>query len=248
MRLLYVDMSGNVGQAEETHFIMAGVAVHEIGIHHVIKELDDVIKRHFPDRDPAEIELHGSPIWGGRGFWRKVEPERRVEIIKDALSVFRGPSRANLRAFGMVVEKAVVSPDDPVEHAYEQMCTRFDKYLRRIYNRRRERQRGLIVVDKSRYEDTLQGLAHSYREDGTRWGSLRNLSEVPLFVDSRMSRLIQLADLVSFALWKKFEHGKMDLMLEIVDSFDREGRVYHGLYHKRDPGRRCDCAACASRR
>lgn len=227
---------------------MGGVAVYETGIHHVIKELDNVIKRHFPDHDPAEIELHGSPIWGGRKFWRKVPPERRVAIIEDAFSVFRGPSRSNLRAFGMVIEKATISPDDPVEHAYEQMCTRFDRFLGRIYKKRREKQRGLIVVDKSRYEDTLQGLAHSYREDGTRWGNLRNLSEVPLFIDSRMSRLVQLADLVSFALWQKFERGNMGLLLQIIDSFDKEGRIYHGLYHKNSPGQPCDCAACASRR
>ncbi len=246
MHLLYVDMSGNVGQPAERHFIMAGVAVFETGIHHVIRELDGIIADHFPRRDIGEVELHGSPMWGGRGFWRQVPDRRR--LIADALEVFRGPSRSNLRAFGMVVEKAAVSPDDPVEHAYEQICTRFDKFLMRRYNRRNEKQRGLIVVDKSRYEDTLQGLAHAFRNDATRWGSLRNLSEVPLFVDSRMSRLVQLADLVSFALWRRYERGNMDLLLKIVESFDREGRVYHGLYHKTRPGAACDCAACASRR
>ncbi len=246
MHLLYVDMSGNVGRSDETHFIMAGVAVFETGIHHVIQELDQIIARHFPEREPSEVELHGSPMWGGRGFWRHVKDRRR--IMEEALGVFTGPSRSNLRAFGMVVEKAVVSPDDPVEHAYEQICTRFDKFLGRMYTRRRQKQRGLIVVDKSRYEDTLQGLAHAFRNDGTRWGNLRNLSEVPLFVDSRMSRLVQLADLVSFALWRKYEHDDLGLLLKIVESFDNEGRVYHGLYHKTEPGRACDCAACASRR
>lgn len=203
MHLLYVDMSGNVGRKDERHFVMAGVAVFETGIHHVIQELDGIVARHFPDHSPGEIELHGSPLWGGRNFWRKVPKEKRERIFAEALGVFRGRSGANLRAFGMVVDKAVVSPDDPVEHAYEQLCTRFDKFLVRRYNRRGDRQRGLIVVDKSRYEDTLQSLAHAYRHDGTRWGSLRNLSEVPMFVDSKMSRLVQLADLVSYALWRR---------------------------------------------
>ncbi len=248
MHLLYVDMSGNVGQATETHFVMAGVAVFETGVHHVIRELDGIVARHFPDHDAREIELHGSPMWGGRGFWRHVPKDRRHAVMKDALGVFRGASRRNLRAFGIVVEKAAVSPADPVEHAYEQICTRFDMFLSRMFTRRREKQRGLVIVDRSRYEDTLQGLAHSFREDGTRWGNLRNLSEVPLFVDSRMSRLVQLADLVSYALWRRHERGDMQFVLPIVEAFDREGRVYHGLYHKTLPGRDCDCAACASRR
>jgi len=49
------------------------------------------------------------------------------------------------------------------------------------------------------YKNTLQNLAQGFRESGTRWGKLRNLAEVPLFVDSRMSRIIQLADLVAWA-------------------------------------------------
>jgi len=248
VHLLYVDMSGNVGRADETHFVMAGVAVFERGVHHVIRELDRVVEKHFPDQDISEIELHGSPMWGGRNFWRKVDREQRLKIISEALAVFRGASRSNLRACGMVVDKAAVSPDDPVEHAFEQICTRFDKYLTRRFNRQNQRQRGLIIVDKSRYEDTLQALAHSYRSDGTRWGNLRNLSEVPLFVDSRMSRLVQLADLVSYSLWRRYEHNDHDQMLSIVDNFDRDGRVYHGLYHKILPRKNCDCAACASRR
>jgi len=248
MHLLYVDMSGNVGRADESHFVMAGVAVYEAGIHHVINELDQVIAQHFPNQDISEIELHGSPMWGGRGSWRHVAREKRVKIMEDALAVFNGRSHSNLRAFGMVVNKAAVSPDDPVEHAFEQICTRFDKFLTRKFNRKNEKQRGLIVVDKSRYEDTLQALAQSYRNDGTRWGSLRNLSEVPLFVDSRASRLVQLADLVSYALWRKYERGYFSQLIRIVTAFDKDGRVYHGLYHKALPGTSCDCAACASRR
>ena len=248
MYLLYVDMSGNVGQEGEDHFVMAGVAVFERGVHHVICELDGIVGRYFPGHDISEIELHGSPMWGGRKFWRRLPKEQRVALIRDALSVFHGSSARNLKAFGMVVNKAAVSPDDPVEHAFEQICTRFDKFLTRKYNREYHKERGLIVVDKSRYEDTLQALAHSYRNDGTRWGSLKNLSEVPLFVDSRMSRLVQLADLVSYALWRRHEHADHELLVDIVNGFDRDGRVYHGLYHKTLPGTQCDCAACASRR
>ncbi|MDE0280850.1 MAG: DUF3800 domain-containing protein [Gammaproteobacteria bacterium] len=32
------------------------------------------------------------------------------------------------------------------------------------------------------------------------------MAEVPLFVDSRASRIVQLADLVSWAVWHRYEH------------------------------------------
>lgn len=62
--------------------------------------------------------------------------------------------------------------------------------------------RGLVVMDRSHYEETLQELARGFRVQGTRWGQLRNLAEVPLFVDSRASRLVQIADLLSWAVWR----------------------------------------------
>lgn len=52
-------------------------------------------------------------------------------------------------------------------------------------------------MDRSSCESALRNLAGKFRLSGTRRGSLRNMAEVPLFVDSRVSRLVQLADLVS---------------------------------------------------
>ena len=99
-----------------------------------------------------------------------------------------------VRAFAVAVDKQAVSPDDPVERAFEEICNRFNLYLTRLHNREGNQPRGLIVMDKSHYEDTLQGLARRFREQGARWGNLRNLAEVRLFVDSAASRLIQITD------------------------------------------------------
>ena len=77
----------------------------------------------------------------------------------------------------MAVDKQVASPDDPVERAFEEICNRFNLNLTRLHNRDASRPRGLVVMDKSHYEDILQGLAKRFREQGTRWGDLRNLAE-----------------------------------------------------------------------
>ena len=241
-------MSGNVGKSDEHHFVMAGVAVYETAVYHVMEEMNAVLACHLPDRNIEEYELHANAMLAGRGKWRSVMRDTRITIMKDVLAVLKGPSARNLRAFGMIVEKAAISPDDPVEHAYEQISDRFDKFLRRKYIRNNEQQRGLLIVDKSRYEDTLQALAREYRTGGTRWGNLRNLAEVPLFVDSKASRLIQLADLVAYALWRRYEKNDMEFLTPIVTAFDQDGGIYHGLYHKKGLEGVCDCAACASRR
>lgn len=148
--------------------------------------------------------------------------------MKDALSVLTASHRGNV-AFAVVVDKAAVSPSDPVEVAFGQITTRFDKSLGRMH-KRGNTQRGLILFDKSVHEASLQKMAHEFRTIGHQWGVLRNLSEVPVFIDSKASRLIQLADLIAYAVFRKWEKSDDRFYPIIADRFDREGSVVHGLH------------------
>lgn len=250
LHLLYCDISGNVGSTSQTHIVLGGVAVKEDAIYHVIKELDDIVAQ-YPNYFPPETELHANEIAAGRKRWRRVPQEVRSEIFERVLGVFSGPSATNLTAFGVVVEKRRIEDgQDPIFVAYEQIVTRFNKYLSRAYqaNRRRfkshvTKHRGLVVFDDSRYEQDLQGLAAQYRVNGTKYGKLPFLAEVPLFSNSEASRLIQLADMVSYALWRKFEKSDGKLLALFASSFDRAKGRTHGLYHfTSDTG--CDCPSC----
>jgi hypothetical protein len=139
-----------------------------------------------------------------------------------------------------------VSPRDPVEVAFEEICNRFNLFLQRLNNRASENQRGLIVMDDTKHEKPLQALARHFRVNGGRWRKFRNLAEVPMFVDSRASRLVQLADLVAFATWRRYEHQDGRFFEDLLPYFDTEGGVIHGLVHHRRSGQ-CFCPACASR-
>ena len=97
------------------------------------------------------------------------------------------------------------------------------------------------------YEEDLQGLARRFREEGTRWGALRNLAEVPLFVDSAASRLIQIADLLGWAVWRRYEYHDTRYFDQVVRRFDTEGGVMHGLVHRKLATDDCHCPACLSR-
>lgn len=48
-------------------------------------------------------------------------------------------------------------------------------------------QSGLIILDKTTRETSLQKLSREFRKVGTRWGSLNNIADTPFFVDSRAS-------------------------------------------------------------
>jgi hypothetical protein len=109
-------------------------------------------------------------------------------------------------------------------------------------------QRGLIVLDSSTYETSIQRLARNFKTQGHTWGQLKNLAEVPLFVDSRATRMVQYADLIAHAVRRRFERGDGQLFDLIAARFDSEGGVVHGFAHIENTGRPCDCPACGKRR
>ena len=230
MYLLYADESGTVHDVSQKMFVLAGFCVFERQGFWIANELDKIAAR-FNPADPASVELHGNPMQSGKGIFRQFPKEVRTQAIEDALRVFLASHPSN-RLFASVVNKAKVSPTDPVEYAFEQLASRFDHYLTRLH-KSGDTQRGVILFDKSTYETTIQSLATDFRTVGHRWGVLRNLAEVPLFMDSKASRLIQLADLIAYAIFRFYERGDNLFFSIIQNRFDAEGGITHGL-HVRD--------------
>jgi len=229
MYLLYLDESGSVKDASQQYFVLAGIALFERQPHWLAEKLEAIAARIDP-ADPGSVELHGAPMLNGHGMWKNVPRADRIALIQEALSTFNATHSSN-RVFGAVVRKAAISPDDPMEHCFEQVSSRFDQYLMRLH-RDGDTQRGLIFFDKSNAEFTIQRLTHQFRSVGHTYGRLRNLSEVPAFLDSRASRLIQLADLVAYAIFRAYERKDPTFFDIIKGRFDSEGGVVHGLYHR----------------
>jgi hypothetical protein len=246
MHILYIDDSGSVDNPDEKHFVLGGISIFERGLFHQIKAADDCVAA-FRLGDPHIIELHGSAMYQGRdGVWRSVRDRTaRERMIIQALATLSG--HASVRLFAVIVDKASISPRDPVAFAFEEICNRFNLFLTRMNDRRNDDQRGLIVMDESRHEKPLQMLARRFRVDGARWGHFRNLAEVPLFVDSRSSRLIQLADLVAWSTFRKYEIKDGRFFDPLIRMFDADGGVVHGLCHHRNLTEDCYCAGCYSR-
>ena len=229
MHLLYVDESGLVTDSRQKFFVLAGVSVFEKEPHWIDRDLEQIAAR-FSANDPDTIELHGSPMRSGKGRWRSVAQADRDHAIADALTmcvVKRFPRHARL--FAAVLEKAHLSGEDITQVAFEQVSSRFDHYLRRLHLQG-DTQRGLIVFDKCSTERRIQSLAREFKRGGHSFGVTRNFAEIPVFVDSQASRLIQLADLVAYSLLRHFEHQDSTFYNLISQCFDTDGGVKHGLY------------------
>lgn len=232
MHLLYVDESGSVADASQRYFVLAGVSVFERRTHWIEQKLNAIAGR-FDAANPHAVELHGSPMRGGRDAWRTFPLPARIQAIKDALQGGIIDEKFNgVNLFAAVIDKTTLSGVDPVEHAFECLTSRFDLFLKRLHLKHNTPQRGIMIFDKSSTEQRLQTLAREFKYSGHAWGKTKNYAEVPVFLDSRASRLIQLADLASYSVFRHFEHGDDQFFNMIVNCFDTEGGVVHGLYVK----------------
>jgi hypothetical protein len=246
MYLLYLDDSGSTNNRSEEYLVLGGICIFEHQIQYFTQALDNIAQRLNPT-DPHSVEFHASQIFSGRDApWDKLSKQERIGIIKEVLQVLAN-AYGTARAFACAVHKASYPGRDPMEIAFEDLCSRFDKLLWRLQDEG-DNQRGMIVLDESTYETTLQKMAREFRTLGTRWNVIRKIADIPLFVDSRASRCVQVADHVAYSTFRRYHAGDTSYLDIILSRFDSDGRVIHGLCHKQTGNTVCMCVACVSRR
>lgn len=241
MHLLYLDDSGSAENPKEQYLVLGGVCVHERQVQHFTHELDRIADRLVPGR-PETVEFHASVIFSGREEpWKSLTRETRRDVIKEVLAILPNSADGS-RAFATVVDKKSFTPAHPMEKAFEDVCSRFDKFLRRVDSK------GLIILDESTHATRLQELAHQFRRLGTQWDVVRNVIEAPLFVTSRAFRCVQLADHIAYAVFRRYEAKDATYFDVFANRFDTDRKVVHGLSHLERNIGDCMCVGCLSRR
>lgn len=247
MHLLYLDDAGSMKNSDESYIVLGGVSVFESEAFRLTQELDNLAATIDPV-NPAGIEFHASEIFARRTApWNKYSREQAQGIIKSVLNIL-ARSPAPTYAFSCALHKASFGiVTDYLGLAFEDMCKRFDIYLDRL-NIDGDRQRGLLILDESSHETVLQNMAINFRKMGTQWGVIKNLADIPFFVNSKASRIIQLADHIAYAVFRRYNAGDNNYFDLIAHKFYSHGGVLHGLAHKQKKPHNCMCPACISRK
>ncbi len=243
MHLLYLDESGDPQNRADTHFVLGGVSVPEQNVRWLSHQLEQ-LAREIDKENHRDVEFHASEMFSTRGRWGKFERPQRIENIKRVLKTL-DRAYEGVRVFACAVHKESYPKDDPVIVAFENLTDRFDKFLKRMG----DDQRGIIVFDKSSYENSFQSLASQFRQSGNRWGSyMTSICEVPLFIDSKASRIIQLADHIAYATFRRFNADDLTYYNCIEGRFDRNETTVFGLVHLQSYNRSCTCPSCITKK
>lgn len=175
--------------------------------------------------------------------YKKTEPyihlaqHERVECISSLVKVIK--SWTDCRLYGEAIDKACSSGSKIYESAFEQVVTRFNTFLSLSTHKT-----GILVQDHN--ETVCRKLTKKMREfhrEGTLWSSIENIVETPLFVDSQLTSMVQIADVCSYVTRRFFEKSETGFFDIIYDRFDRNRGKLVGLRHYTG-SQGCVCRVC----
>ena len=150
--------------------------------------------------------------------------------------------------FSRLLWKSQLSVVTHMKRGFEEIVNRFDRMLAREARDRGEPQRGLVILAESSYRENLERLARTIWSKGHRWGELYNQADIPYFAPAQRSRLLQLADFVSNAVFGNYESGYARQFQAIAPRIDQQDGHLHGLVHMAWERQTCYCPACVARR
>lgn len=234
MYLLYVDESGSHGQFQGNRaYVLAGLAIHEDDAAALQAELSALVRRHVRgDVDAGAHELHAAEIRNPRrshSIWRDTDGNVRRKLLEEALTAIaqhtvKRPDRP-LRAFAMTFDP---STPDVQRVSFQALLHRFDAFLDECAQAG-DPHNGIAIADETHLERQIQQWAEGWRETATALGQLDHLADVPLFANSKATRLLQAADLVAWSVWRA--HGtdpgdpawllRLGGMVEVTDPSNR---------------------------
>ncbi len=250
MFLLYLDASGDVGWcpphggSRTQYYVLGGLALREERWPDAFKGVNEIVEGHLRPKkgfkkllwSPRSVELKYSALVHGSGPYDGLKDVEKKALADDVFNLIKS-LRPTL--FAIVVNKVKHKKKygdrafRPDHIGVRFIAPRFQKFLvrRRSYGMMlmdreqapRERRLKKIIQDARAYGIVLQSPLDPYRTDT----NLSRVVEDIAFLDSKESRLIQLADFVAHTVWVKHQWRRKDRFNQISPLFDSyQGRAY----------------------
>lgn len=153
------------------------------------------------------------------------------------------------RIFAECVDKIYFDPNKAArsidEQCFEQIVSRFEQYLQIIEKGSKNKCCGLLIHDNNetvakRHTELMKG----FHQQGTLWTTVENIIETPLFVNSELTSMVQIADLCAYALRRYLENNEEDLFDLVFKRADRKDNIVVGVRHFSDS--KCSCKICSA--
>ncbi|WP_321883169.1 DUF3800 domain-containing protein [Paraburkholderia bannensis] len=204
MYLAYLDDSGSPDDPNSQFFVLGGIMLFERQTHWLESRINPIAARF--EANGSYRELHAGPMRAAKDGWDKFSPVERAQAAADILRLLEN-KQSKVNVIAAVVEKSMMKAEDILPYCYESLAACFDDWLAYRYQKHGEPARGIFILDRSKsaVERNMQTLHRVFKHTGHTGGRLRNFAEVPMFLDSKASRLIQMADNVAYWIYRRYQ-------------------------------------------
>lgn len=147
-------------------------------------------------------ELHGQVLFSRRGPWSKATVEQTIDVFEETLQVL-GDCSVEVIARGVLLKnfKKRYGSTDPYRWEFMNLLERLNERLRV------RREYAVVIADQQHeHRERLQRDvvdAHEFGTGGYRSQKLERVLDTAHFVDSKLSRMTQLADMAAFILRRR---------------------------------------------
>lgn len=230
--LTYIDETGSVGKGAKKQplLTLAAVLVHEDKVQPLAEAFRRLAWKHLKWL-PADFELHGNEIWNGMGHWKGKSPTELIAVYEDAIAVLDDfaidvsyasihKQRLHLRHGGSADGNAYLLA---LQFLLEKLEGNYSSNKILIADEQKEHQLRAIKMVAD-LQDWRGGEVPGVK--------LKTVIDSMHFVTSHASPGVQLADLVAYALQRKWNardnhpdaKAAIDRIVTVIDNHTRTWR------------------------
>ena len=249
MHILYLDESGDpYGWNDQFNFVLGGISVHESYIYSITRQLNELQQEYFPGIK-IPLEFHVDIIRRGRKKpYKLFSPEEREELIAKVYDIIAKIKSPGLVTFASSIHLSAVENRDLVcKQCFTDVCTNFNHFLynEMIFNQKRGMpfSKGLLIIDRGR-EKRYREHYHEIKTEPGAVHHLPSIVDVPYFSACAETRMLQVSDFISNAVYRYLERNITQEFDKIKNTFYQGTPEYpcSGFNHITNDA--CTCMSC----
>ena len=213
MYLSYIDTSGCPEKSDPENFVVVAVIIHDSLLDHMNKMVQDIKTKYFPNMCLNNVEFHVKDMLNHTGIYREVSIDTRYSILDD-LFAFISAKKTDLKIIGTITDKQIKRVRDIETFGYISVFERFNRYLAQrngLFKKASETpERGIAIIDTGVKDQKLRSKLVPILKRGTPRPNFSYLQTDLLFINSKSSNLIQVADCISYCIRKYHRRNNID--------------------------------------
>jgi Protein of unknown function (DUF3800) len=210
----------------QVHYVVGGIAVPMADIARLEASMTALAEELFQSAElTPQTEFHASHIYFGKGPFKGMASEKRIEVIAKLADLIVHGSPVK-RVYAAINTEKLYVPEKAAQFAFAHFCERVDRAIG-------SKSISILIGDQDDQEakNMIRDFA-LYRRSGTPWSfgiDIKRLTDTVHFSKSHYSRMIQLADIYVFIVSGKYGSRKgwmADAMKEALKDKDLHANSY----------------------